>query len=105
MPQHVEIKILPSATVALANMSAEERVLFDQTAALLRNNPLIGRPFGNDPTGRRLYQVSVRHMHVIHAVHFRRWRDTIFIVRIEIAEWTPKHVDLGYDPFDFRENP
>lgn len=104
-PTSAEIKILPSATVALTNLTAEERGLFDQVTRLLRQNPLIGRPYGDDPTGRPLYQVTVRQVHVIHAVHYRVWRDVIFIVRIEIADWSPKHVDLGYDPFDFRENP
>ena len=105
MPKPVAIKILPTATVALANLTPEERALFATVARLLRQNPLIGRPFGTDPTGRKLYQVSVRAMHVIHAIQFRVAHDTVFIVRIEIADWSPKHVDLGYDPFDFRENP
>lgn len=105
MPKQAEIKVLPSATGALAQLNAEERARFEQITALLRNNPMIGRPFGKDPTGRKLYQVSVQSVHVIHAVQFRVWKDTVFVVRIEVAEWTPRHIELGYDPFDFRENP
>lgn len=50
--------------------------------------------YAHDLAGRPLYQVSGADLHVIYTVTYRITADQVFIVAINVADWSPQPVDM-----------
>lgn len=50
--------------------------------------------YARDGEGRVLRQVSGADLHIIYALTYHVQRDRVFVVAIELAEWSPAHVEM-----------
>jgi hypothetical protein len=94
MAKPVDILVTGRAVAVLRQLDSAQRAQFDRLIAALRLSPQAGVYYAHDGDGRPLYQVSSYHGHVIYTIVYRMQRDQIFIIAIEVADWTPQHVDM-----------
>ena len=94
MPKPVQIAVESSAQVVLAQIAPAQRAQFFRLVDALRLSPRAGVFYAKDLHNRTLYQVSAADVHVIYTIVYRVQADYIFIVAIDIAEWTPQHSDI-----------
>jgi hypothetical protein len=94
MPKPVQIAVESSAQAVLTQMTPAQRAQFLRLAEALRLSPRAGVFYAKDLQNRTLYQVSAADVHLIYTIVYRVRSDYVFIVAIEIAEWTPQHTDM-----------
>gem|GEM_PF-3869032 len=94
MAKPVAILVTGRAVAVLRQLDPAQRTQFDRLIAALRMSPQAGMYYVHDGDGRPLYQVSSYHGHVISTIVYRMHCDQIFIIAIEVADWTPQHVDM-----------
>ena len=92
MAKPVEIVIAGRAVATLRQLDSPHRVQFDRLVAALRLSPEAGLFYAYDGEGRILRQVSGADLHVIYTLTYRVQRDRVFIIAIELAEWSPREV-------------
>ena len=93
MPKPVQVAVESSAQAVITQMTPAQRVQFFCLVEALRLSPRAGVFYARDLQNRTLYQVSAADVHVIYTIVYRVWSDYIFIVAIEIAEWSREHAD------------
>ena len=94
MPKPVQIAVESSAQVVLTQMTSAQRAQFFRLVDALRLSPRAGVFYAKDLQNRTLYQVSAADIHLIYTIVYRVWSDYVFIVAIDIAEWSPQHTDM-----------
>lgn len=94
MAKPVAILVTGRAVAVLRQLNPAQRAQFDRLIAALRMSPQAGVYYAHDGDDRPLYQVSSYNVHVIYTIIYRVQRDQIFIIAIEVADWTPQHVDM-----------
>jgi hypothetical protein len=96
MPKPVRIIVESSAQQAIMQMTPAQRGQFLRLADALRLAPRAGVFYAKDGQDRILYQVSAADIHLIYTLVYRVWANDVFVVAIEIAEWTPQHSDMRH---------
>jgi hypothetical protein len=94
MPKPVRIIVESSAQPVIAQMTQAQRAQLLRLAEALRLSPRVGVFYARDGRNRVLYQVSAADIHVIYTLVYHIWANDVFVVAIEIAEWTPQHTDM-----------
>lgn len=94
MTKPVDVFVAGRAVAALRQLDSAQRAHYDRLIAALWLSPQAGVSFAHDGEGRPLYQVSAHDVHVLSTVVYRVQRDQIFLIALEIADWTPPHIDM-----------
>nr|MCU0492224.1 hypothetical protein [Chloroflexaceae bacterium] len=90
----VEVIVLGRAVAVIRQMIPTQRAQFDRLIAAMRLSPQAGVFYGYDLEQRVLRQVSAADVHIIYTITYRQQGERLFVVAVEIAEWTPKHSDM-----------
>ena len=90
----VVVYVEATAQATIAQLTAAQRAQFMRLTAALRLAPEAGVFYARDTANRVLRQMSAVDVHVIYTVVYLTTSDRVFIVAIEIAEWTPQHSDM-----------
>lgn len=77
----------------MGGFDAPHRQQFQRLVQALRLSPEAGVIYGTTSTGQVLRQVSGEDLHVIYTITYGA-NISVFIVIIEHAPWTPRHVEM-----------
>lgn len=94
MAKRLRIIVLDRARLVILQLTESQRAQFDRLIAALRLAPRAGVYYAADTMGRTLYQVSSADLHLVYTLVYTVQEDRLLIVSIEVAPWTPQHLDM-----------
>jgi hypothetical protein len=94
MSKPVRVFFTAQGSAALRRLTPAQREQMHRLIQAISIAPRAGVFYRRDLDNRVLYIVSAADVHLVYTIMYRVSEDRIFVVDIEVAEWTPRDSDM-----------
>ena len=94
MSTQVRVFFTAQGTAALSRLTPTQREQLHRLIQAISIAPRAGLFYRRDLDNRVLYLASASDVHLVYTIIYRVSEERIFVVDIEVAEWTPRPTDM-----------